>query len=61
MSLGWGTAQATLGGLGSSKTPAYMSEANIRRIVKTLSRMRGAALKVGQFISIQGLFLLPTA
>lgn len=32
----------------------FMSEANVRRLVDKLSRMRGAALKVGQFISIQG-------
>ncbi|KAK4700294.1 hypothetical protein P7C70_g5958, partial [Phenoliferia sp. Uapishka_3] len=32
----------------------FMSEANIRRLVDKLSRMRGAALKLGQFMSIQG-------
>jgi aarF domain-containing kinase len=32
-----------------------MSDANIRRLVATLGRMRGAALKLGQFMSIQGL------
>lgn len=31
-----------------------MSEANIERLVNKLSRMRGAALKLGQMISIQG-------
>lgn len=31
-----------------------MSDANIRRLVATLGRMRGAALKLGQFMSIQG-------
>jgi aarF domain-containing kinase len=31
-----------------------MSDANIRRLVSTLGRMRGAALKLGQFMSIQG-------
>lgn len=31
-----------------------MSEANVRRLVDKLSRMRGAALKLGQFMSIQG-------
>lgn len=32
----------------------FMSEANIRRLVDKLSKMRGAALKLGQFMSIQG-------
>lgn len=32
----------------------FMSEANVRRLVDKLSRMRGAALKLGQFMSIQG-------
>lgn len=31
-----------------------MTEANIRRLVSKLSQMRGAALKLGQFLSIQG-------
>ena len=32
-----------------------MSDANIRRLVASLGRMRGAALKLGQFLSIQGM------
>lgn len=32
----------------------FMSEGNVRRLVEKLSRMRGAALKLGQFMSIQG-------
>jgi hypothetical protein len=31
-----------------------MNEANIKRLVSKLSQMRGAALKLGQFLSIQG-------
>ena len=31
-----------------------MTEANLTRFVSKLTRMRGAALKVGQFLSIQG-------
>ena len=31
-----------------------MSEANVKRLVGKLSQMRGAALKLGQFMSIQG-------
>lgn len=33
-----------------------MSDANVRRLVSSLTRMRGAALKLGQFMSIQGEF-----
>ena len=36
-----------------------MSEDNAERLVRTLSRMRGAALKLGQMISIQGSLLFP--
>lgn len=36
-----------------------MSDANVRRLVASLSRMRGAALKLGQFMSIQGNHMLP--
>ena len=32
----------------------FMTEANVERIVNTLCRVRGAALKLGQMISIQG-------
>ena len=31
-----------------------MSETNIKRLVSKLVQMRGAALKLGQFMSIQG-------
>jgi predicted unusual protein kinase regulating ubiquinone biosynthesis (AarF/ABC1/UbiB family) len=31
-----------------------MTEANVGRLVNKLTQMRGAALKVGQFLSIQG-------
>ena len=37
-----------------------MSDANVRRLVATLGRMRGAALKLGQFMSIQGTSLIST-
>jgi aarF domain-containing kinase len=36
-----------------------MTEANISRLVSKLSQMRGAALKLGQFMSIQDTHLLP--
>ena len=32
-----------------------MTEANLTRLVSKLTRMHGAALKVGQFLSIQGI------
>lgn len=32
----------------------FLSEANAERIVTTLCKMRGAALKLGQMLSIQG-------
>ena len=34
---------------------AFLSESNIERIVNTLCRVRGAALKLGQMLSIQGM------
>ncbi|KAI9451411.1 ABC1-domain-containing protein [Lactarius psammicola] len=36
-----------------------MTEANLTRLVSKLTRMRGAALKVGQFLSIQDTHVLP--
>ena len=33
---------------------AFLSEANAQRIVRTLCKVRGAALKLGQMLSIQG-------
>lgn len=39
--------------------PLMMTEANITRLVSKLSQMRGAALKLGQFMSIQDTHLLP--
>ncbi|BGP19919.1 hypothetical protein JCM10213v2_008050 [Rhodosporidiobolus nylandii] len=57
--LGWGmaaeAARRTTGGGGSSQSSLLMSEANLERLVDKLSKMRGAALKLGQFLSIQGM------
>lgn len=39
---------------GESTQSSLMSAANVARLVEKLSRMRGAALKLGQFMSIQG-------
>ncbi|PNJ19056.1 COQ8B isoform 11, partial [Pongo abelii] len=40
------------GGSGPDSSP-FLSEANAERIVQTLCTVRGAALKVGQMLSIQ--------
>ncbi|GFS05762.1 atypical kinase COQ8A, mitochondrial [Elysia marginata] len=40
-------------GLGKLDTNPFLTEANAERIVNTLCRVRGAALKLGQIISIQ--------
>ncbi|CAG8563944.1 24392_t:CDS:2 [Racocetra persica] len=47
-------------GVSDAKTSsAFINEANIDRLVNKLSRMRGAALKLGQMLSIQGNDMLP--
>ncbi|KAN0080090.1 ABC1 family domain containing protein [Tylopilus felleus] len=43
----------------SQQGSLMMTEANIKRLVSKLSQMRGAALKLGQFMSIQDTHLLP--
>lgn len=57
-SLGYGAASEMVRRTGSSSdgraSPVLMTEANIKRLVSKLSQMRGAALKLGQFMSIQG-------
>ncbi|KAJ3573488.1 hypothetical protein NP233_g2405 [Leucocoprinus birnbaumii] len=61
-SLGYGAATELLRRTGSSSEnqgSIIMTEANIRRLVSKLSQMRGAALKLGQFLSIQDTHLLP--
>ncbi len=40
-------------------TTAFLSEANASRLARRLSRMRGAAMKLGQLISLQSEDLLP--
>ncbi|KAK2465552.1 hypothetical protein APHAL10511_002444 [Amanita phalloides] len=61
-SLGYGAASELLRRTSSnsdSQSSLVMTEANIRRLVAKLSRMRGAALKLGQFMSIQDTHVLP--
>ncbi|GAA5858006.1 hypothetical protein JCM9279_004936 [Rhodotorula babjevae] len=62
-SLGWGMATEAVRRTGrepSAASPSLlMSEANLERLVAKLSKMRGAALKLGQFLSIQDTKQLP--
>ncbi|KAK0550747.1 hypothetical protein OC845_002522 [Tilletia horrida] len=57
--LAWGAAGQYLAGSSSSGSSPFMGEANLRRLVDKLSTMRGAALKLGQFMSIQDSHMLP--
>jgi aarF domain-containing kinase len=56
LSLARGTVSSYYHGNSSSSQPA-LSEANVNSLVEKLGRMRGAALKLGQFMSIQGMSL----
>lgn len=56
--LAWGAAGEMARG-GGGKQGVFMSESNVKRLVDKLSTMRGAALKLGQFMSIQDSNLLP--
>ncbi|KAJ9115503.1 hypothetical protein QFC22_005261 [Naganishia vaughanmartiniae] len=56
----YGSGEVVRRSTGQSSTGSiFMSEANIRRLVDKLSKMRGAALKLGQFMSIQDTNVLP--
>lgn len=60
--LAFGAAGSLLRGASSTGGDAsnlFMSEQNVARLVDKLSTMRGAALKLGQFLSIQETRLLP--
>ncbi|KAF9570377.1 hypothetical protein EC968_001878 [Mortierella alpina] len=46
-------------GTGSSESPTFLTPANMDRLVSKLTRMRGAALKLGQMLSIQDNKMLP--
>ncbi|KAG6844309.1 hypothetical protein H0H87_007879 [Tephrocybe sp. NHM501043] len=60
-SLGYGAASELIRRTGGSssegQSSVFMTEANIKRLVSKLSQMRGAALKLGQFLSIQGSYV----
>lgn len=63
--LAWGSAgeymrRATSGAQAAgSRSPAFLSPRNVDRLVDKLTTMRGAALKLGQFLSIQDSNALP--
>ncbi|XP_028968072.1 uncharacterized protein LOC100906274 [Galendromus occidentalis] len=60
--LGVGTASEVVRRLTSNdeaKKPFLLSQANANRIVETLCQVRGAALKIGQILSIQDSKLVP--
>ncbi|PLW08030.1 hypothetical protein PCANC_23371 [Puccinia coronata f. sp. avenae] len=61
--IGWGTAsealRRTATGQHDNTHPLTLSEANVRRLVDKLTKMRGAALKLGQFLAIQDAKVLP--
>ncbi|KAF7312563.1 Atypical/ABC1/ABC1-A protein kinase [Mycena indigotica] len=64
-SLGYGAASeflrrsTTSQGDESQQQSLMLTEANVTRLVSKLSQMRGAALKLGQFLSIQDTHVLP--
>ncbi|KAJ7156143.1 ABC1-domain-containing protein [Mycena filopes] len=63
-SLGYGAASEVIRrtaspSSGGAQQSVMMTEANITRLVSKLSQMRGAALKLGQFLSIQDTHVLP--
>ncbi|KAJ3982528.1 ABC1-domain-containing protein [Lentinula detonsa] len=62
-SLGYGAASEFLrpstASADASSRSVLLTDANISRLVSKLSQMRGAALKLGQFLSIQDTHLLP--
>ncbi|MBW0507813.1 hypothetical protein O181_047528 [Austropuccinia psidii MF-1] len=60
--IGWGTVSEALRRTTidtKSTHPIFLSEPNVKRLVDKLTKMRGAALKLGQFMSIQDAKILP--
>lgn len=47
-------------GTANAESPVFLTPANMDRLVSKLTRMRGAALKLGQMLSIQDNKMLPT-
>ena len=46
-------------GAGTSTGNIFLSTGNAKKLAKRLARMRGAAMKLGQLISLQGSDLVP--
>lgn len=67
--LGWMAGGVALGGLGeaarrltggsAAATSLFMTSTNARKLATRLSRMRGAAMKLGQMLSLEGRDFLP--
>jgi predicted unusual protein kinase regulating ubiquinone biosynthesis (AarF/ABC1/UbiB family) len=67
--LGWLAGEVALGGVteaarrltgaGNAASSVFLSTANARKLAERLSRMRGAAMKLGQLLSLEGQDLLP--
>ena len=67
--LGWLAGEVALGGLGeaarrltgasAAATNLFMTSTNARKLATRLSRMRGAAMKMGQLLSLEGQDFLP--
>ncbi|KAG0262592.1 hypothetical protein DFQ27_002261 [Actinomortierella ambigua] len=53
------TVRRGMGGSKNPEAPVFLNEANMDRLVSKLTRMRGAALKLGQMLSIQDNKMLP--
>src|SRR5262249_38622294 len=67
--IGWMAGEAALGGVAerarrlaggvAGETSAFFTGENARRLARRLSRMRGAAMKLGQLLSLEGDDFLP--
>ncbi|MDX2165753.1 MAG: AarF/ABC1/UbiB kinase family protein [Deltaproteobacteria bacterium] len=67
--LGWLAGEVALGGLGEAArrftgaseaaSSVFMTATNARKLAEKLSRMRGAAMKLGQLLSLEGQDFLP--
>jgi len=67
--LGWLAGEVALGGIteaarrltgaSAAATSVFMTSTNARKLAERLSRMRGAAMKVGQLLSLEGQDFLP--
>jgi predicted unusual protein kinase regulating ubiquinone biosynthesis (AarF/ABC1/UbiB family) len=56
---GLAEAARRIGGAGSAASSVFLTATNARKLAERLSRMRGAAMKLGQLLSLEGQDLLP--